>query len=209
MDRISDVLSFSASEGNRIGMSASRSLFGILLASALLTANGATAEIIQKQDLLRGITITREQCEATSQTLWLNVHRRNFCVRYYLSTAGGEGARPVVFLQGDQLGTLNRKDWTWIEPLKAQDVDTDELMKIADDFSKMAKTTAIYLARIGVDGTSGNHMSRKTVLELDLMNAALDAIKRRHGFEGFHLAGQSGGSRIAGGLIGLRRDVAS
>jgi hypothetical protein len=33
-------------------------------------------------------------------------------------------------------------------------------MKMADGFSKMAKTTAIYLARIGVEGTSGNHTSR-------------------------------------------------
>src|SRR6185369_16746722 len=70
------------------------------------------------------------------------------------------------------------------------------------------KTTAIYLARIGVDGTSGDHKSRKTLLELHLMNAALDAIKRRYGFLGFHLVGQSGGSKLVGGLIGLRRDVA-
>lgn len=182
-------------------------LFGIALAAALLASNGAAAEIFKKQDLLRGITITHAQCEATSQTLWLSAHGRDFCVRYYLSTAGGEGPRPVVFLQGDQLGKLNRKAWTWIDPSEAKDVDTDDIMKIADGFSKIAKTTAIYLARIGVDGTSGNHMSRRTVLELELMNAALDAIKRRHGFEGFHLAGQSGGSRIAGGLIGLRRDI--
>jgi hypothetical protein len=40
------------------------------------------------------------------------------------------------------------------------------------------------------------------------MNGALDAIKQRHGFEGFHLAGQSGGSTITGGLIGLRHDIA-
>src|SRR5207302_7978011 len=79
---------------------------------------------------------------------------------------------------------------------------------MADGFSKMAKTTAIYLARIGVEGTSGNHTSRKTLLELHLMNAALDAIKRRYGFEGFHLVGQSGGSKLVGGLIGLRRDIA-
>ena len=71
----------------------------------------------------------------------------------------------------------------------------------------MAKTTAIYLARIGVDGTSGNHISRKTVLERELMNTALDAIKQRHQFEGFHLAGQSGGSTVLVGLLALRTDI--
>jgi hypothetical protein len=189
-------------------MPSGRVLSVIALAGALLAATGAGAEIFKKEDLLRGVTITRAQCDATAQTLWLNVHGRDFCVRYYLSTAGGEGPHPVVFLQGDQLGKFNPKTWTWIDPSEAKDVDTDDIMKMADGFSKMAKTTAIYLARIGVDGTSGTHLSRKSLLELELMNAALDAIKQRHGFQGFHLAGQSGGSKIVAGLIGLRRDIA-
>jgi len=184
-----------------------RRIRGIALAAALLASSNAAAEIFKKQDLLHGIATTRARCEAAPQTLWLNVLGRDFCVRYYVSTAGGEGPRPVVFLQGDQLGRLNLSAWTWTDPSVAKDIDSADIMRIADGFSKMAKTTAIYLARIGVDGTSGDHKSRKTVLELELMNAALDAIKRRHGFEGFHLAGQSGGSRIAGGLIGLRRDI--
>jgi hypothetical protein len=180
---------------------------GLALAGALLSASGAAAEIFKKEDLLRGITISRAQCDAIEETLWLNVHGHDFCVRYYLSTAGGEGPRPVVFLDGDQLGKINLKTWTWMEPSEAKDRDTEDIKRIADAFSKFARTTAIFLARVGVDGTSGSHLARKTVLELDLMNAALDALKQRYRLEGFHLAGQSGGSKIAGGLIGLRRDI--
>jgi len=180
----------------------------IALAGALLAATGAGAEIFKKEDLLRGITITHAQCDATAQTLWLNVHGRDFCVRYYLSTAGGEGLRPVVVLQGDQLGKFSARTWTWMDTSEAKDVDTADIVKIADGFSKLTKTTAIYLARIGVDGTSGTHMSRGSQLELDLTGAALDAIKQRHGFEGFHLAGQSGGSKLAAALVGVRRDIA-
>ena len=40
------------------------------------------------------------------------------------------------------------------------------------------------------------------------MNAALDAIRQRHGFEGFNLAGQSGGAMLVAGLSGMRRDIA-
>src|SRR5215831_10425458 len=193
------------------------------VAAAALAVTGADAEIIRKEDMLRGVTMTRDQCAATPQTLWLNVDRQDFCVRYYLSTAGGEGARPVVFLQGDHFTTVNTKTWQWIpiskdknagvtydptNPAQHGDVNTDDLMKTADAFSKMAKTTAIFLARIGVDGTSGNHVFRKSFLELHLMNAALDTIKHRHGFEGFHLAGQSGGSTLVAGLAATRRDIA-
>lgn len=175
---------------------------------ALASAGNASAEVFRKEDMLRGITISREQCIATEQALWLSVHGRDFCVRYYISTAGGEGPRPVVFLRGDQRVKLDLKAWSWLDTSEVKDTDTDAIMRTANGFSELAKTTAIYLSRPGLDGTSGNHTSRHTLLELQLMNAALDAIKQRHGFEGFHLAGQSGGSKLVGGLIGLRRDIA-
>src|SRR5437899_4976031 len=195
-----------------------------LLAMAFVAAAlaPAGAEIIKKEDMLRGITTTRERCAATAQTLWLNVDQQDFCIRYFLSTVGGKGLRPVVFLTGDRFGTVDTKTWQWIpvsedknagvtydptNPAQHGDANTDDLMKTADAFSKMAKTTAIYLARIGVDGTSGNHIFRKTLLELHLMNAALDAIKQRYSFEGFHLAGQSGGSTLVTALAAGRRDV--
>jgi hypothetical protein len=176
----------------------------LIAALPLVAATGAVAEIIKKDDLLRGITMTAAQCAEKRHTVWVKGYGRDFCVRYYMSTAGGEGPRPVVFLQGDQLGVLDVKSSTWKDTAEAKDVDTDDLMEMANSFSKMARTTAIYLARIGVDGTSGNHVARKTLLELNLMNAALDAIKRRHGFEGVHLAGQSGGATLVGSLGRLR-----
>jgi hypothetical protein len=58
---------------------------------------------------------------------------------------------------------------------------------------------------------SANHVLRKTLLELHLMGAALDAIKHRYGFEGSHLAGQSGGSSgstLVTGRAGTRHDIA-
>lgn len=179
----------------------------MLLAIAGLAADRAGAEIIKKEDTLRGITMTREECAAKPQTVWLNVYGRDFCVRYYLSTAGGQGSRPVVFLNGDSNGPISPKGWTWADPSAGFDVDTDDLIRTADRFSKMAKTTAIYVARIGVEGSSGNHLSRKTLLELHLMNMALEVIKQRHRFEGFHLVGQSGGSKLAFGLATMRRDL--
>ena len=180
----------------------------LALLGLLGAATGAAADVIKKEDMLRGVTITRPQCAAIEQAVWVSVSGHDFCVRYYLSTAGGEGTRPVVFIQGDYFGRLDPKTWSWVDPSDARDINTDDLVRMADGFSKLAKTTAIYLGRIGVEGTSGNHTARKTVLELRMMNAALDAIKQRYGFEGFHLAGQSGGSKLVGGLVEQRHDIA-
>jgi hypothetical protein len=195
---------------------------GIILAASLaLSATGsARAEIFKYDDMIRGITTTRAQCTAHPQALWLNVDQRDFCVRYYISSVGGTGASPVVFLQGDYFGSVNANTdtWQWLDPADdknigvtyepfRQDINANDLLSQADAFSKTARTTAIYLARIGVDGTSGFHVFRKTNLELHLMNAALDGIKQRYGFQGFHLAGQSGGALLVGGLAGLRHDI--
>ena len=184
-----------------------RGSFAAMLAVAGVAAGPAGADIINKEDVLRGITMTREECAARPQTLWLNVYDQDFCVRYYLSPAGGEGSRPVVILNGDKNGAVNRKQWDWADPSKAKDTDTDKLVGIADRFSKQARTTAIYIGRIGVDGTSGSHLSRKTLVEVNLMDMVLDALRQRYRFEGFHLVGQSGGARLVFGLAEMRHDI--
>jgi pimeloyl-ACP methyl ester carboxylesterase len=205
----------SVAKGSHWADMARGSLAAIVLASSGLASDRAGADIIKREDLLRGITMTRAQCAAIQQAVWLNVFGRDFCVRYYLSTAGGEGSRPVVFLNGDANGPVNSTldssgniiHFAWADPSRAQDENTDDFMHMADDFSKMVKTTAIYIGRIGEGGTSGNHLSRKTLLELQLMNAALDALRQRYGFEGFHLAGESGGARLVFGLAAMRHDI--
>jgi dienelactone hydrolase len=182
-----------------------RGLFAATLL-AVVAADPAAAEIIRKEDMLRGIRMTREECAAKPQTFWLNVYGRDYCLRYYLSTAGGEGTRPVIILNGDSLGPIG-KNGNWKDPSDAKDDDTDKLQRAADRFSKFAKTTAIYIGRIGVEGTSGSHLARKTLVEVNLMDAALDALRKRHRFEGFHLVGQSGGGKLVFGLAEMRRDV--
>jgi hypothetical protein len=154
----------------------------------------AHAEMVPMAVYGAGNVVTQPQCAAIAQAVWVTAMGRQFCMRYYLSTAGGEGSRPVLFLQGDAPGT---------------DLETtDSLFKYADQMSVQQKTTAIYLARMGRDGSSGSHDDRHTVLELQVTNAAMEAIKRRYKYEGFHVYGHSGGGNLVAGLLGLRKDLA-
>jgi PAN domain len=153
----------------------------------------ARAEIVQSSVGGAGKSMTQAECAAIDQAVWINALGRNFCIRYYLSTAGAEGPRPVVILQGDA-----PDPW---------DEDTADLFKFADRISLRQKTTGIYLARVGRDGSSGSHAIRHTVLELRAENAALDAIKRRYGYQGFNVYGHSGGGNLAAGLLELRSDI--
>src|ERR1700728_1638466 len=165
------------------------------LALSQLSAAPAAAETVKTAVFNPGLTITQTECAAIEQAVWLRVMGRDFCMRYYLSTAGGDGKWPVVFLQGDWGG----------EP---KDETTDSLFKFAERLSKFTNAPAIYLARMGRDGSSGNHSLRHHVLELAVTNAAMDAIKRRYRYDGFHIEGHSGGGTLVGGLLGLRNDIA-
>jgi dienelactone hydrolase len=185
-------------------------LAGLALAASLLAAVPARADIIKFSALMRGLTMTAEQCAALPQAVWIAADGKTYCVRYYLSTAGGAGDRAVVMLQGDQIGRFDPRTRQFeIAPdLKTEDTNTETFVKYADAMSKRFKGPAIYLARIGLDGSSGFHGIRHTMLELHATNQALEAIKRQHHFAGFHLIGQSGGATLVGGLLGLRTDVA-
>jgi hypothetical protein len=191
-------------------LAASARLAGLVLGTALLAAVPARAEIIKFSALMRGVTMTSAQCAALPQAVWITADGKSFCVRYYLSVVGGTGDRPVVMIQGDQIGRFDPRTQQFeVAPdLKSEDTDTDSFVKYADAMSKRFKGPAIYLARIGLDGSSGFHGIRHTMLELHATNQALEAIKRQHHFAGFHLIGQSGGATLVGGLLGLRTDLA-
>jgi hypothetical protein len=174
------------------------------LAAPLLTAWPAHGEIIPAAEMVRGISMTPQQCALRSPSIWVNFRQGGFCIRYYVSNAGGDGPFASVYLQGDKLGKFDKNTGTYD---RARDVDTRNLEKSAARISKETRGPAIYLARPGIDGSSGNHRHRGSELELLILNAALDGIKQRHQFRGFHLAGQSRGAGMVGALLGVRRDI--
>jgi PAN domain len=182
---------------------------GTTLLAFLLPASFVAADIIRWQDMYGGIVMSQAQCAAIPEAVWVTPNRRSFCMRYYFSTAGGQGGRPVVFLGGDA-AWASTADQQKSPPPDAHfnDSDTDNLAQGADRISRDQGTTAILLARVGLDGSSGTHHSlRHSVLELEATNAALDAIKARYGFEGFNVYGHSGGGNLAAGLLELRNDI--
>src|SRR5262249_4624209 len=65
----------------------------------------------------------------------------------------------------------------------------------------------IYLARPGTYGSSGEHAKRRTTREIDLISAAIDAIKLRHGYTRLHLAGINMGGHAAAALLSRRTDL--
>ncbi len=70
------------------------------------------------------------------------------------------------------------------------------------------KVRYVYVSRVGVNGSSGNHAGRRKPNETMVLNTATDILKERLGLDTIVLAGQSGGSTIAASMLSLgRKDV--
>ena len=125
--------------------------------------------MIPVADMMRGITMTQAQCAALPQAVWVNVMGRDFCMRYYLSTAGGEGTRPVGLPPGRPARKAQSQDRrVHARAADDKDLDTDEFVRARGSSVQADQgPPAIYLARVGLDGSSGDHRIRHTVLELE------------------------------------------
>jgi len=176
-------------------------------AVAAFAASPAFAGIIPLSDVENGTEVTADQCKAEPETLWVKADGHEFCVRYYLSTAGGNGDEPVVFLNGDPGCRVDIRKKTCMFGPKAKPWSTEARAGMAAQMSRAFEVPAVYLARIGQDGSSGYSAWVHTELELDLANASLDALKARLHARGFNLLGHSGGAGLAGALLGLRTDI--
>jgi pimeloyl-ACP methyl ester carboxylesterase len=167
--------------------------------------------------MVTGVSVTEADCvdevgfvdfmirKAQIGRVWVKVENRGFCVRYWLSTAGGNKDEALVAFHGDIGGRIDGK----LQLLEqARSVSDESLQKYADNGSRLYRGPYFWIARPGAFGSSGHHVKdRRTLLEIRIAMAALDALKRRYGFKRFHLVGQSGGGHTVAGLVQLRSDI--
>ena len=135
------------------------------------------APLSSDRDIINGVSVTEADCKAQSGRLWVRVENRGFCVRFWLSTAGGSNDEPLVYLHGDIFDMINGKPQL-LELARA--VSDESQQKAADYGSRLYRGAYFFIARPGAYGSSGHHLNDKaTLLEIRVASAALDALKRQ------------------------------
>jgi len=126
-------------------------------------------------ELLRGKRITEAECAALPGAVWVAVDQQGECIRYYHSTAGGVGPEVVVFFSTEVASTNARGE---VKPYAFHVKQTPAAMQDRSaGWSRSLRMPYLYLGRPGTYGSSGEHARRRTPREIDLISAALDAIK--------------------------------
>jgi hypothetical protein len=83
-----------------------------LLSFGLAVAIGAAAEatpLSSDRDMVTGVSVTEADCRGLSGRLWVRAENRGFCVRFWLSTAGGSRDEALVAFNGDIGGRIDGK----------------------------------------------------------------------------------------------------
>jgi len=155
-------------------------------------------------EVVRGSTGNEAQCAKTPDSLWVAVPGKADCLRYYPSSDVGTASKVLVFLDGDKLAGPPGH----VTANPGYEASTPK--RLYDDVANWQRrdhVAAIYLARPGTMGSSGNQNDRRQQGETLEINQALDQLKSRYHIAAFGLAGQSGGGGLVAALIAERSDV--
>jgi hypothetical protein len=147
-----------------------------VLSFGCAVAIGAAAEatpLATDRDMITGVSVTEADCRAQISRLWVRAENRGFCVRFWLSTAGGSKDEALVAFHGDIGGMIDGK-LQLVE--QARPISDESLQKAAGYGSRLYRGPYFWIARPGAFGSSGHHVKdRRTLLEIRIAMAALDA----------------------------------
>ena len=156
-------------------------------------------------ELLNGKRITEDECASLPGAVWVVVDRQGECIRYYHATAASWGSEVVVFIGPDLVAVNGRGE---ARPFNSYLAETPAgVQNGSASWSRTLNVPYVHLARPGTHGSSGEHGKRRTLREIDLVSAALDAIKSRYRYTGVHVVGYGEGGLIAAALLAKRSDL--
>ncbi|WP_248309500.1 alpha/beta hydrolase [Bosea sp. Tri-44] len=159
-------------------------------------------------EALHGSFSSLDHCAGIPGGFWIEVGGKGDCLRTYSQgLSAADNPTVLVYFTGDVL--LKTKEGVRFVGSGYERQSPELIGRDMARWSAQAGSPAIFIARPGMFGSSGDHSQRRELREVMLVDGALDAIKRRYRVSTFILAGQSGGGHIAASLLNRRRDVSA
>lgn len=160
-----------------------------------------------KQGMLSGASINKQDCPRDDR-VWVEDAEGGHCIRYFTAGSIASGRTPVLFLKGDFVGSEWDRNGRPVRAVVHLKSDGRALYQATATFMQTRlQSPLILIARPGSLGSSGDHKEKYKPREASVMNAAIDAIKARHGLNDIVLAGHSGGATLVANMLPERADL--
>jgi hypothetical protein len=199
--------------------------YATLMAAGVVLATGAVSNAQQRPEaystmspegVATGVIVGEAECAGDPAAVWVTAPHADgtvegACIRYYAAGLAATNSVAVVFLHGNRIDRSFDKEGRLIRvgasPTAYGRPSAAALAASAALQAKAIGHPFLILARPGYYGSSGIANEQYRRREVLLMNAALDAIKQRHGIARFGVSSQSGGGPSLAGLLALRSDI--
>ncbi|TPG58032.1 hypothetical protein EAH89_08655 [Roseomonas nepalensis] len=180
-----------------------------------LASEGSSYTTMSVAGLRTGVIINEADCPNAAGSVWVTAPHADgtvegACIRYYAAGLSTTNPDAIVFLHGNRLARSYDSEGRLIRIGASEGYGTateESLQRAATLQAAALGHPFIILARPGYYGSSGVAAEQYRRREILLVNAALEAIKQRHGIARFGVSSQSGGGPSLGGILALRDDV--
>ncbi|HEX2438792.1 MAG TPA: hypothetical protein VHT71_10845 [Methylomirabilota bacterium] len=191
-----------------------------LTVAAVLTAcatnpGAAPYTTMSPAGLRTGVIVSAAECGREPSAVWVTAPHADgvvegACIRYYAAGLAATNPVAIVFLHGNRLARSFDKEGRLIRVDAGSSYGAPSVAEMQTAAGLQAKALGhpfIIVARPGYYGSSGVANDQYRRREILLVNAALDAIKQRHGIARFGVSSQSGGGPALAGLLAMRSDI--
>jgi hypothetical protein len=190
----------------------------LVFAAPMAQAAEESKETFPFDEVLHPQALSQAECEAKPMAVWVQAQwegRGLFgraisetargCVRYFAS-ANAQGAPTAVFFIHGDVMSFEEKPGQNREKYEKTGSHAQQVAQ-AERTARDIGLPVVRIGRPGVYGSTGmSHVrDRRMPIEAHLVNAAVDAIKARHGYPRIQLTGLSGGGGLVGALLTLGR----
>jgi hypothetical protein len=180
---------------------------------AALPPGAESSDTATVEGALTGTGADRHSCTGADGALWVEPAGQPACLRYRHGGLSAASGTVLLFLDGDEVFALFRRDGNGISGVGSIGVLAAKRGAILERRVRSivgpARLPYVILNRPGTGGSSGNQWrDGKTVRETEILDAALDALASRYGVTRWAVAAQSGGAAAAANLLARRRDIA-
>jgi pimeloyl-ACP methyl ester carboxylesterase len=169
---------------------------------AMLVAATAVAEKGERRywpgPVLTAEAQSQELCESEPDRLFVSTKHGSECIAYVV-THGNEARREAVFFFNGDSPPFPDKAAFDDHMRKGEATALKRMQKWADKFH----VRYVYVSRLGLQGSSGDHRERRKPHETYMMDAAVKQLQKLLAIDDFAIVGQSGGSTISAGLLTL------
>lgn len=142
----------------------------------------------------------KENCPEPADAVWVDYPNGQDCIRYFTGGDVIDAPVAIIIFRGDRTGAAHR------EPENIRYNTPHEQRAVAERLARQTNLPVVIVARPGTYGSSGDHAKRRQLKEFLALDAALDAIRVRHGISRLVLVGHSGGATAAAALLTLGRN---